>query len=78
MLKLCPLMATILNFRLTQKKHIFCRVPSNVHSCNVCLDWFTGFRGEFFLTFYVGSHVKTMSADGGHLKFPIDTKLITL
>ena len=33
---------------------------------------------ESFLTFYVGSHVKTTSADGGHLKFPIDTKLITL
>ncbi len=32
------------------------------------LYWFTGFRGEDFKTFFpIGSYVKTMFADGGHL-----------
>ena len=32
------------------------------------LNWVTGFRGEDFKTFFpIGSYVKTMSADGGHL-----------
>jgi hypothetical protein len=32
------------------------------------LYWFTGLRGEDFKTFFpIGSYVKTMSADGGHL-----------
>ena len=32
------------------------------------LYWLTGFRGEDFKTFFlIGSYVKTMSADGGHL-----------
>ena len=32
------------------------------------LYWLTGFRGEDFETFFpIGSYVKTMSAEGGHL-----------
>jgi hypothetical protein len=32
------------------------------------LNWLTGFRGEDFLSIFpIGSYVKTMSADGGHL-----------
>ena len=32
------------------------------------LYWFTGFRGEDFKTFFpIGSYVKTMSTEGGHL-----------
>ena len=32
------------------------------------LYWLTGFRGEDFKTFFlIGSYVKTMSAEGGHL-----------
>ena len=33
------------------------------------LNWLTGFRGEDFKTFFpiIGSYVKTMSAEGGHL-----------
>ena len=38
------------------------------------LNWFTGFRGEFFKHFPIASYVKTITADGGHLEFPIGTK----
>jgi hypothetical protein len=32
------------------------------------LNWLTGFRVTFFLNIFpIGSYVKTMSADGGHL-----------
>jgi hypothetical protein len=32
------------------------------------LYWLTGFRGEDFKTFFpIGSYVRTMSAEGGHL-----------
>ena len=32
------------------------------------LYWLNGFRGEDFKTFFpIGSYVKTMSAEGGHL-----------
>ena len=32
------------------------------------LNWLTGFRGTFFLNIFpIGSYVKTMSDDGGHL-----------
>jgi hypothetical protein len=32
------------------------------------LYWFTGFRGEDFKTFFpIGSYVKAMSTEGGHL-----------
>jgi hypothetical protein len=33
------------------------------------LYWLTGFRGEDFKTFFpIGSYVKTMSVEGGHLE----------
>ena len=33
------------------------------------LYWVTGFRGEDFKTFFrMGSYVKTMSTEGGHLR----------
>ena len=39
------------------------------------LYWLTGFRGEDFKTFFpIGSYVKTMSAEGGHLGFPTGIK----
>ena len=41
------------------------------------LNWFTGFREKFFEHFPIRSYVKTISTDGGHLEFPIDTKNIT-
>jgi hypothetical protein len=32
------------------------------------LNWLTGFRGTFFKNIFpIGTYVKTMSADGGHL-----------
>ena len=31
------------------------------------LYWLTGFRGDFKTFFPIGSYVKTMSTDGGHL-----------
>ena len=32
------------------------------------LNWLTGFRGKKYLNIFpIGSYVKTMSADGGHL-----------
>jgi hypothetical protein len=31
------------------------------------LNWLTGFRGKNLNIFPLGSYVKTMSADGGHL-----------
>jgi hypothetical protein len=31
------------------------------------LNWLTGFRRRFLSIFPIGSYVKTMSADGGHL-----------
>ena len=35
---------------------------------NIPLNWLTGFRGNFFLNIFpIGSYVKIMSADGGHL-----------
>ena len=35
---------------------------------NIPLNWLTGFRGNFFLNIFpIGSYVKTMSADSGHL-----------
>ena len=33
----------------------------------LALNWLTGFRGIFFKHFPIGSYVKTMSTDGGHL-----------
>ena len=67
-----------LEFPIGTKKHNFCRGSSNEHSCNVCFElvyWFQ--RRNFLNIFPIGSYVKTMSADSGHLEFPIGTKNIT-
>ena len=42
------------------------------------LNWLTGFRGNFFKHFSIGSYVKTKSNDGGHLEFPISKRFISL
>ena len=48
MLKLCPLMAAILNFQSAPKKKTFVEVrPMIIHAMSA-LNWFTGFRGEIF------------------------------
>ena len=75
MLKLCPLMVAILNFRSAQK-HNFCRGPSNDHSCNVCfeLGLLVSEENYFLKHFPIESYVKIMTADGGHLEFLIGTK----
>ena len=66
-----------LEFPIGTKNITFVEVhPMNIHAM-FALNWFTGFRGEIFKHFPIGSHVKTMSADGGHLEFPIGTKNIT-
>ena len=58
-----------------KKKHNFCRGPSNDHSCYVMLSIGLLVSEEHFLKhFPIGSYVKTMSADGGHLEFPIGKK----
>ena len=51
MLKLCLLMAAMLNFQLAQKKPNFCRGPSNDNSCTVCLELVYRFHRRNFLTF---------------------------
>ena len=53
MLKLCPLMAAILNFRSAQKQtfvEVF-PIAMTIHAM-FALNWFTGFRGEFFLNIF--------------------------
>ena len=40
--------------------------PRAVHAM-FALNWLTGFRGEDLNNFPIGSYVKTMSAEGGHL-----------
>ena len=41
--------------------------PRTIHAM-FALNWLTGFRREDFKTFFpIGSYVKTMSAEGGHL-----------
>jgi hypothetical protein len=42
--------------------------PFKDHSCHVCFKLAYWFQREFFLNIFpIGSYVKTMSADGGHL-----------
>ena len=48
------------------------RVNSRTIHVMFALNWFTGARAG---NFPIGSYVKTMSADGGHLEFPITTKI---
>jgi hypothetical protein len=42
------------------------------------LNWLTGFRRRFLNIFPIGSYVKTMSADGGHLGWRFGTLDIIL
>jgi hypothetical protein len=43
-------------------------LPFKDHSCHVCFKLAYWFQRNFFLNIFpIGSYVKTMSADGGHL-----------
>ena len=67
MLKLCLLTAAILD---RDRGHWtqFWQLTTEGPSMTCLLYWLTGFRGEDFKTFFpIGSYVKTMSAEGGHL-----------
>ena len=67
----------MLNIRSAQKTN-FVEVHSRTIHSMFALNWFTGARAENFHTFFpIRSYVKTMSADSGHLEFPIGTKNIT-
>ena len=67
MLKLCLLMVpSWMEVRVTG--HNFENWPLKDHPCHVCFKlayWFQ--RRRFLNIFPIGSYVKTMSADGGHL-----------
>ena len=67
MLKLCLLKAaSCKEVRVTE--HNFENWPLKDHPCHVCLKlayWFQ--RRRFLNIFPIGSYVKTMSTDGGHL-----------
>ena len=67
----------MLNIRSAQKTN-FVEVHSRTIHSMFALNWFTGARAENFQTFFpIRSYVKTMSADSGHLEFPIGKKNIT-
>ena len=67
----------MLNIRSAQKTN-FVEVHSRTIHSMFALNWFTGARAENFHTFFpIRSYVETMSADSGHLEFPIGTKNIT-
>ena len=56
----------------------FVEVPSRTIHAMFALNWLTGARSENFYTFLlIAFYDKTMSADGGHLEFPIVTKNMT-
>ena len=42
------------------------------------LNWLTGFSGEDFKFFSIGSYVKIKSRHGGHLEFPISKRFTSL
>ena len=58
----------------TKKTITFVEVHPMIIHAMFALNWFTGFRGVIFIHFPLGSYVKRMSGDGGHLEFPIGTK----
>ena len=67
-----------LEYPIGKKKHNFCRGPYKDHPCNVCFKlvyWFQ--RRKFLNNFPIGSYVKTMPADSGHLEYQIGKKNIT-
>ena len=61
MLKLCPLMASGSLDIILKVDHL------RTINAMFALNWHTGFRGKHFFNFPIGSYVKTMSADDGHL-----------
>ena len=68
-----------LEYPINTKKHEFCIDPFKDHLCNVCFRLVNWCQSRNFHTlFLIASYDKTMSADGGHLEFPIGTKSITL
>ena len=59
--------------------HNFENWPLKDHPCHVCFKlayWFQ--RRRFLNIFPIGSYVKTMFADGGHLEFPISKRFTIL
>ena len=67
MLKLCPLMVAILDGGLGHWIILKVDHLRTIHAM-FALNWLTGFRGQIVLNIFpIGSYVKTMSADGGHL-----------
>ena len=78
MLKLCLLMAAILDRGLSHR-HNFESWPPKDHSCHVCFTltyWFQ--RRKLLNIFSMGSNVKTKSSHGGHLEFPISKRFTSL
>ena len=68
MLKLCLLMAAILDGGRGHRTHFESILPKD-HLCHVCFklaDWFQ--KRRLLNNFPIGSYVKTMSADGGHFE----------
>ena len=56
-----------LEFPIGTKNITFVEVhPMTIHAM-FALNWYTGFREDILKHFPMGSYVKTMSADGGHL-----------
>ena len=66
-----------LEFPIGTKNITFIEVHPMIIHAMFALNRLTGFREEISKHLSIGSHVKTMSADGGHLEFPIGTKNIT-
>ena len=67
MLKLCPLQRPFWT-EIWVTEHNFWKLTTEGPSMTCLLYWLTGIRGEDFKTFFpIGSNVKTMSAEGGHL-----------
>ena len=67
MLKLCPLMVAILDGGLGHWIILKVDHLRTIHAM-FALNWLTGFRGQIVLNIFpIGSYVKTLSADGGHL-----------
>ena len=65
-----------LEFPIGTKNPTFVEVhPMNIHAMFLWIGLLVS-EEKFFKHFPIGSHVKTMSADGGHLEFPIGTKNI--
>ena len=58
-----------LEFPISTRKVTFVEVHPMITHAMFALNWFTGFRGEIFQHFSIGSYVKTMSTHGGHLDF---------